>query len=288
MDNSLDFIYSIFDISSIKHKYLKKKDIYKYIILHIFILTNYDSKKSIINVMSITVDFENYIKNGYFYERKYITINKKNERFLEYIDKKNKCNDAIINSVLLLNRTVVDVKKSNSTDKYDEHSKEDDSDQSTISEHDENSDQSTISEHDENSDQSTISEHDENSDQSNIYEKHDENQKKIINNLNVKEDTIDEDINKVYIFGSLTHDNKFYFINEKLTSCSCESYKYCKLSTKNCKHLEELNDNLNNNHLLIIDKIKKSCNCTRFVTHESCKHITKYNNSIIYLNEIGI
>lgn len=93
---------------------------------------------------------------------------------------------------------------------------------------------------------------------------------------------------EIFVFDSLTDANNFYFINKNLTSCNCEAYKYCKLSVKSCKHLKELKDNFSNNDLFIINKNDRSCNCTRFISNKNCKHISKFNKSIEYLNEICI
>ena len=48
---------------------------------------------------------------------------------------------------------------------------------------------------------------------------------------------------------------------------------------------------LKNNEIridFIIDKNNNICNCNEFISNGSCMHITKYNKTKNYLNEINI
>lgn len=249
MENSLYLIYSIFDIHNIKNK--KKEDIYKYIQLYVLFLSNYNSKNATINLVSLVVDFEEYIKNGYFYDEKYIKINKKHESYIIYNEQKNKCSKKIydfFNGLILNNKCQEHID-------YDEDNDEDNNDE-------DNDEYNNDEDNDEDEEISNIS----------LLSK---------KSLSINNSSNDE----IIVINSLSDVNKFYFINKSLTLCNCEAYKYCKLSVKYCKHLDELNNNLENNNTFIINKNDKSCNCHRFNSHKNCKHISKYNK---YLSEISI
>lgn len=312
MQDSLDLIYSIFDTHNIKNK--TKEDIYIYIKSYVLFLSNYDSKNATVNVVSIIIDFERYIKKGYFYDKKYITINKKHESYILYIEKINKCTEIISNT---FNNLSLYNKKQNIDENFEIHNNEQNIDE-YINDEDNEDDEDYIEEIDDISKISTSSSIKNLSDISNSTEYTEINQNfsavssvlyvssasSVSSNENNKANTdkncntcVSSSIfspentkantsqNEIFVFNSLTYSNKFYFINKDLTSCSCEAYKYCKLSVKYCKHLEELNNNFSNNDLLIINKNDKKCNCSRFISHKNCMHISKYNK---YLDKITI
>jgi len=271
MDNSLYLIYSIFDIHNIKNK--KKEDIYKYIKLYVLFLSNYNSKDATINFLSHLADFEEYIKNGYFYDDEYIKINKKHECYIIYNEKKNKCSKKIndfINCLILNNKSqeyiVFD------SEDVDEDANED------VNE-DANEDVNEDVDEDVNEDVDEDVNEDVYEDVNEDIDEDDSDDEEIsnISLLSKKSLSINNSSNdEIIVIHSLSDVNKFYFINKDLTSCSCEAYKYCKLDIKYCKHLEELNNNIENNNTFIINKNDKSCNCPRFNSHNNCKHITKY------------
>ena len=272
MDNSLYLIYSIFDIHNIK----KKEDIYKYMKLYVLFLSNYNSKDATINFLSHLADFEEYIKNGYFYDDEYIKINKKHECYIIYNEKKNKCSKKINDFIncLILNNKYQEYIVFDSEDVNEDVNEDVDEDVNENVDEDVNEDVDEDVNENVDEDVNEDNENDEDQEISNIslLSK---------NSLSINNSSNDE----IIVINSLSDVNKFYFINKNLTSCNCEAYKYCKLSVKYCKHLDELNNNLENNNTFIINKNDKSCNCPRFNSHKNCKHISKYNK---YLSEISI
>jgi len=224
-------------------------------------LTNYDTKITTLNIVAIIVDFEEYIKNGYFNINEYITINKKHKSYEEYNEKKNKCLETV-------NYIFCNLNLHNKQHNEIKGNKHDDFDISIEHNHNDNSNSEDSQEEDDEDIEYQDNDHED--------EEYKQDKSSSVKNLS---QISNED--NIFILRSLTNFDKFYFINTKLTLCSCESFRYCKKTIKDCKHLQELNNNFHNHKLLIINKNDKTCNCTRFISHKSCKHITALNKNYL-------
>lgn len=73
----------------------------------------------------------------------------------------------------------------------------------------------------------------------------------------------------------------FYLISKDLKTCTCKGFEFSRHKIKTCRHLNEIQEIVENKRVLICEQNSKyyNCSCKNYIDNEYCQHTSYFDSS---------